>query len=350
MKLKKMAVCGHFSFKKELVNGQTVKTKIVTQELENQFGNDCVRKIDTHGGIKNLPLFLAKSIEAFFTCQNLIIMPGRNGVKVIVPVYFFLNFIFRRRLHCIVIGGWINDFLETHKRLERMLKSFDHIYVETSHMKDMLIKRNFRNVTVMPNFKRLEKMQYQDLIYNRGKSYKLCTFSRILKEKGIEDAINAVIKVNEKECRCIYILDLYGQIDSQYEERFKEILDKSPSYITYKGVVPYNKSNQILKNYNALLFPTYYSGEGFAATLIDAFASGIPVIASDWRYNREIVIDRYNGFIFKSFDELVALLYSYEKTMDLCNNMKKNCIDTARLYTPEIAIKELVSNINGVKL
>ncbi|MFR3494185.1 MAG: glycosyltransferase [Blautia sp.] len=57
----------------------------------------------------------------------------------------------------------------------------------------------------------------------------------------------------------------------------------SPQYIRYKGMVPFNQSTEVLKNYDALLFPTYYEGEGFAGTIIDAFAAGLPVIASDWK-------------------------------------------------------------------
>jgi len=50
--------------------------------------------------------------------------------------------------------------------------------------------------------------------------YKLCTFSRVLKEKGIEDAINAVIKVNTDCGREVCTLDIYGQIDENTKMRF----------------------------------------------------------------------------------------------------------------------------------
>ena len=47
--MKKVCVIGHFGFGKELLNGQTIKTKTVTIELEKQLGKDQVVKIDTHG-------------------------------------------------------------------------------------------------------------------------------------------------------------------------------------------------------------------------------------------------------------------------------------------------------------
>ena len=49
-KLKKVAVIGHFAFGKDLLNGQTVKTKILADELEKQFGEGEITRYDTHGG------------------------------------------------------------------------------------------------------------------------------------------------------------------------------------------------------------------------------------------------------------------------------------------------------------
>jgi glycosyltransferase involved in cell wall biosynthesis len=53
-----------------------------------------------------------------------------------------------------------------------------------------------------------------------------------------------------------------------------------PEYVVYGGVVPFNKSVEVLKDYFAVLFPTYYEGEGFAGTIIDAHSAGVPIIAS----------------------------------------------------------------------
>ena len=50
----RVSVLGHFAQGKELLNGQTVKTKIITDELENQLGAEQVLRIDTHGGWKVL--------------------------------------------------------------------------------------------------------------------------------------------------------------------------------------------------------------------------------------------------------------------------------------------------------
>lgn len=45
-------------------------------------------------------------------------------------------------------------------------------------------------------------------------SLRVCTFSRILKEKGIEDAIKAVKLVNDELGRDVFLLDIFGEVDN----------------------------------------------------------------------------------------------------------------------------------------
>lgn len=63
-------------------------------------------------------------------------------------------------------------------------------------------------------------------------------------------------------------LDIYGQIEDNQEEWLKKLQTLAPGYIKYKGMVPFSQSTKVLKEYDALLFPTYYEGEGFAGTIM----------------------------------------------------------------------------------
>lgn len=132
--------------------------------------------------------------------------------------------------------------------------SFDGIYVETNTMRKALEIQGFNNVYVMPNFKDLNILKESELVYPNTEPYSLCTFSRVMKEKGIEDAVNAVKTVNEHFGRTVYTLDIYGQVDSAQTEWFNELENTFPSYIKYGGLVPFDKSVEVLKNYFALLF------------------------------------------------------------------------------------------------
>lgn len=338
--MKKVCVVGHFGFGENMLNGQTIKTKTVTTELEKQLGADQMIKIDTHGGVKALPKIIVQLISAFKNCENIIIFPAHNGIKVFVPLCDAMNKVFHRKLHYVVIGGWLNELLDEHKRIESALKTFTGIYVETNAMKTALCSRDFNNVEVMPNFKDIRILSENELVYHTEIPYKLCTFSRVMKEKGIEDAIEAVKRVNAEQGKIVFTLDIYGQIDSEQVDWFETLESRFPEFVKYKGIVSYDKSVDTIKEYYALLFPTYYEGEGFAGTLLDAMAAGVPVIASDWKYNSEI-INANNGLLFETHN-VEDLVNKINSIKDI-GHLKKSCLREAQKYSPQSVI-QILSN------
>lgn len=349
LKLKKLGICGHFYGDTPTSSGQIIKTRIVTDELRKKYGNDHVMTVDTHGGFKTMLLMMLRSLRMFRKCQSIVILPAQNGLKVIAPLFSLYNLIFSRSIHYVVIGGWLNEFLEKHAFLINILKKFDGVYVETSSMKKSLQDIGLDNVFVMPNFKKLDIVDESDIQVKSDKPYKLCTFSRVMQEKGIELAIDAVERVNRRAGSIVFSLDIFGQVDDSYEERFTEIKKHFPEYIKYKGLVPFNDSVGTIKKYYALLFPTYYAGEGFAGTLLDAMASGVPVVASDWKYNSEIIRNGVNGVLFKTkdIDEFTDKLKAIAENTDGWQKMKVNCIREAGKYKPENSVKVLIDNIGS---
>lgn len=344
--MKKVCIIGHFGFGENLLNGQTVKTKIVTKEIVKELGKKEVSCIDTHGGVKALISAFRQALIALKYHKNIIIMPAENGLRIFALLLVLLNLLFHRKLHYVVIGGWLPEFLKQRKKLTKTLMSFDGIYVETNTMRKALEIQEFNNVYVMPNFKDLNILKESELVYNRTEPYRLCTFSRVMKEKGIEDAVYAVRTVNEHFGRTVYTLDIYGQVDSVQTEWFNELKSTFPSYIKYGGLVPFDKSVEVLKNYFVLLFPTYYEGEGFAGTLLDAMAAGVPVIASDWRYNPEIVNEK-TGYVYPVHDNhaFVTTLISVGNNPDLLLSKKSDCLKEAEKYRAENVIQCLTSKL-----
>lgn len=344
--MKRVCIIGHFGHGENLLNGQTVKTKIVTKEIVKELGKKEVSCIDTHGGVKALISAFRHALIALKYHKNIIIMPAENGLRIFAPLLVLLNLLFHRKLHYVVIGGWLPEFLKKRKKLTKALMSFDGIYVETNTMRKALEAQGFNDVYVMPNFKDLNILKESELVYHHTEPYRLCTFSRVMKEKGIEDAVNAVKTVNEHFGRIVYTLDIYGQVDSAQTEWFNELKSTFPLYIKYGEFVPFDKSVEVLKNYFALLFPTYYEGEGFAGTLLDAMAAGVPVIASDWRYNPEIVNEK-TGYVYPVHDNhaFVTTLISVGNNSDLLLSKKSDCLKVAEKYRAENVIQCLTSKL-----
>lgn len=345
----KVSILGHFGEGINLLNGQTVKTKIVTEELQNQLGQEQVLKIDTHGGWKTLLKAPFQVFRALKNSDNVLIFPAHNGLRVYAPLLSFEKYFFKnRKLHYVVIGGWLHEFLMQRKHLAKILKKFNGIYVETNTMKCALEAQGFENIYVMPNCKKLTVLSEDELVYPSGVPYKLCTFSRVMKEKGIEDAVNAVVTVNTVLGFQAFSLDIYGQVDVAQTEWFDSLQKEFPEYIRYGGLVPFDESVDVLKNYFALLFPTYYEGEGFAGTLIDAYSAGVPVIASDWKYNAELVNENV-GVVYPAGNQVafvdILKAMAVDPTSLLCK--KRLCLIEADKYKIDKAVQILIEQIES---
>ncbi len=344
--MKKICIIGHFGFGKVLLNGQTIKTRMITEEIEHQFGKESLVLLDLAGGIKRIPYLLFKIPFVLSKCDNLIMMPVENGLKFLTPLLRVWNSIFKRKLHYVVIGGWLPAFISDKKWLKKGLCKFHGVYVETNTMKLALKKYGLNHVFVLPNCKKLDILPNEKLVYAVGVPFRLCTFSRVMREKGIEDAVNAVMTANAELGFQAFSLDIYGQIDRNQTEWFDILQKKFPYYIRYGGSVPFNKSTEVLKDYFALLFPTYYEGEGFAGTLIDAFSAGVPVIASDWKYNPEIVNEDV-GYVYPTGNQtaFISILKSIAINPSLILSKKTRCIEEANKYRVDKAVQVLIREL-----
>lgn len=341
----KAAVLGHFGEGVTLLNGQTVKTKIVTKELQNRLGQDEVLTIDTHGGAKTLLKAPFQVFRALKNSKNVLIFPAHNGLRVYAPLLNVQKHFFKgRKIHYVVIGGWLPEFLKTRKGLAKILKKFDGIYVETNTMRKSLEAQGFDNVFVMPNCKKLTVLAEDELVYPTEEPYKLCTFSRVMKEKGIEDAIEAVKAINTQYGKTVYTLDIYGQVDGAQIEWFEDLQKNFPEFVRYGGLIPFDKSVEILKDYFVLLFPTRFYTEGIPGTIIDAYAAGVPVVSAKWESFADIVDEGVTGlgYEFGCPNDLTEKLSYMAEHTEAFRALKPGCLEKSKQFLPDEAIKVML--------
>lgn len=339
----KVGLIGALGVKNVPNGGQEIKTAVIASEITQRIGKDNILKENTQDRFFyiRLPFIL---LSLLLLCKNIVLLPGQNGLKIFCPCFALLNLLFRRKIHYVVVGGWLPDFIEHRHELLKFLKKFDGIYVETSIMKNRLNELGLQNVFVMPNFKNLSILKKEQLRKSDDSTFRFCTFSRITKDKGIEIAIDSIKSVN-KRLGNVCELDIYGRIEDAHAKWFTSLKLNFPSFINYKGWIEYDKSVEVLKDYYALLFPTYYEGEGFAGTLLDAFAAGVPVIASNWRYNAELVENGVTGLIcnVRDTDDLTKkILFAIEHEKKWLQ-YKENCIEKAGDFSPSKVMNILLS-------
>lgn len=344
--MKKVSVIGKFIAGAAAADGQSIKTRIVTQELEKALGADQVHCIDTYGWKKNPIKLFVRTFSAVQNSSNVVFMTDAGGIKVFPWLLLGVNLLGKCALHYVVVGGWLVGYLQKHRFIAGCLKRFQGIYVETEIMKAGMEAMGFQNVLLMPNFKNLSVLSEADISLC-NEPYKFCTFSRVMEEKGIADAANAVIAANRHYGRRVCTLDIYGQTDPGQTEWFEHLRSQFPPEIRYCGTVPYGQSTEVIKAYHALLFPTKFYTEGIPGTVIDAYSAGVPVVASRWE-SFQNVIDHGKtgiGYPFDKPDDLTRILIELIADPARIYNMKKNCLRDAAKYSPENVMAVLLSRL-----
>lgn len=345
--MKKISIIGHFGGGENSSDGQTVKTTIVTQETENLLGKDRVSRVNTYRWKKHPFRLLLNCAKSIRKSENVMFLTDEGGIKIFPKLLCLLNFSGRCKIHYYVVGGWLHNYLDQSKRAIADLKKLDVIYVEIPTMQKELNERGFRNVVLVNKFRRMTPVSKEELVLNPAAPYKLCYFSRVMKEKGVEECIVAVKSANESAGFTKYTLDIFGSIHDPYKETFETMTKAFPDFIRYCGVVDYQKSGEVLKNYFAMLFPTYYASEGYPNALVDAFAAGLPVVATRWNYNEDIIRDHEDGILIDvgSVEQIVNAIEALSSDLNVYGIMRLNCLARCEEYLPENAIAKVIAQL-----
>lgn len=283
-------VVGNFGYRTDQIDGQTVKTRTLYESMERR-PDTIVSLLDVsiHGvwSIAYLPFKLRGVKHVFF-------LPGIKQLLILTPLMFLLRYFLRYSLHYVVVGGWITIKIRN-PYIRMLVKGFDSISCELESMRAMLMTHNARTF-VLANYRNIDPSPA--LVKKISGNLEMVFFSRVMREKGVFQAIELVLRAQERGIDAH--LDIIGPLcfRTQEDERlFGETVARSPQWINYVGSVDPAHVQQTLCKYDLLVFPTQYTGEGFPGCIVDAMLSGLCVICSDWKYNREIVEQCKSGFV-----------------------------------------------------
>lgn len=177
------------------------------------------------------------------------------------------------------------------------------ILVQGKTMVEELMKCGLKNAMYVPNSKYIEYIPKKNK--TREGNTHFVFLSRLDEHKGCNDIVGAANILKAKGFEGKFDITFYGKTvdDPSYYQRFCDSI-KSHDEINYKGVLNLldSKNYDELARYDVMLFPTYWEGEGFPGVIIDAYIAGLPVIASDWNLNRDVVEDGKTGWIIPVHD------------------------------------------------
>jgi glycosyltransferase involved in cell wall biosynthesis len=320
------------------------------KELCKHYGKDSVELLDTNHFKKKLISNILYCIRIAGRGNAVIIMPTNTLIKPLSVLFNLLKLIFKFKLYYVVVGGWLPEVVEQRPSVAKQLKKLDGILVEAYQLKERLEKCGLKNVYYSPNFSTRKAISKNEIVYSFSEPFMFCTFSRVTKTKGILEAIYAVEKINENAGKNKCCLDIYGSIDETFRDEFEDVLKHNNGIIKYKGVLLGDEIVPVLSNYFAMLFPTYYHGECFPGAVAEAMMGGVPVIATDWRYNKEIIQEKVTGLIYSYKDQnqiigcMESLMNSEKTALDMRNNSWRESLK----YSPETVMQILYDLMEGV--
>ena len=340
----KVLLIGAFGDETPTSSGQIIRTRVTYNELKKRYGEKQILAVNTS---ENKIKSSIKLLLCLMRTKTVMIIVSSNGMHTLYPILEKASKVFHKKVLNSVVGGNVIRILERYPKCGKAMKSFHINWVQLPDMIDELASEGIFNAEVLPNAKPLVPVKAEEIKPILNPPYRFCTFSRISREKGIEDAISAIKKLNENEV--VATLDIYGVPDEKYKKEFEAIISDVPDYIKYCGVAEYDKTPKLLKNYYMLLFPSTFYGEGFPGTLIDAMFAGLPAIATNWKHNGTIIIDGQTGYLYdyKDKEQLSEMMKKAISEPETIYNMRGKCLKEAEKYTIERAMDIICKRIDG---
>lgn len=321
--------------------GETMKNQLCIRKLE-EYGVHC-RQMDFKNWKKHPWVILELAANMLFHMDSTLILSTSPG-----NVYFLMKVIKKLKwkqntVHW-VIGGSFGQKVQQGTYDAEVVKYIRHTLVESSLMVEQLRECNIDGVMCVPNFKPIKYYPaFPTKFPQRSKPLKFVFLSRIMPEKGCDYILEAARLLNERGYSNMFSVDFYGKVAEEYKDVFKRKIEKLCN-VNYKGFLDLmaNEGYDVLSSYDLMLFPTYWKGEGFAGIFIDAFISGLPIIATDWAHNKAFLREEETA-LFIPVHNVCALADKMQECIEGKYNIQKMsllCQKEAKKYDMDNVITE----------
>src|SRR5699024_10367912 len=172
------------------------------------------------------------------------------------------------------------------KMYKYALRNANTVFFQNKSNFDFFINNNIitnsTNTNILPG-SGVNVEEYNLLLYVEESTTNFMYISRIMKDKGIEELLNAVEYFAESK------YNVHFHICGFCEEDYEDILDDyhKKGKITYHGMV--EDVRKVIEISQALIHPSYH--EGMANVMLEAGSSGRPLLATNIPGCREMVED-----------------------------------------------------------
>ena len=345
MKKSKVIFIGAIDIGNIATNGETMKNQLLLRRFNDIY--DRVIAVDTNNW-RNRPWCLLHVLWSLIWnhATPVVISASISSSLLFKFLYYFP---LKKNVNNWVIGGALHTQIRDGQYSLKSLKNLNRVIVEGKGMATELKKMGLNNVVWVPNFKPIE---YTPKISPKGKNemFRFIFLSRIHPEKGIQEIVTACKELIAQGYKNYFTIDFFGAIEPKFEADFHTMISDC-SNLQYKGFLNLtnNDGYETLSHYDVMLFPTYWASEGFPGAVIDAYIAGLPVIASEWNMNNEVVIDGETGYIIPVHDShalAIKMKHFIDKQIDLYE-MRTHCAGFAKQFDyRNVVTKDLLKELH----
>ncbi|MFM1754934.1 MAG: hypothetical protein RLZZ236_1873 [Bacteroidota bacterium] len=277
--------------------GEECKNQILISKINVEF--NCAKIIDTYQWIKRPKLWWCLFLNIFLRKVDVILISASSvSTYRLLKLMRFIKPTLLRKTTYLVIGGYFSEGIRLKRFNWKVYKNLKNVLVEGELLqKKVQANSGLSNVKVITNFKIIPDLPLRNS-ERLNNNVRFVFVGRICKGKGVLAILEAVELLNKTNQK--FEVDFYGPLEEEFD--FNSNKTNYCGFLDFQNDPKQAYSN--LGNYDCMLFPTYWKGEGFPGVIIDAFISGLPVIATDWNMNSEIIEDGINGFIIPPNDSV----------------------------------------------
>lgn len=256
--------------------------------------------------------------------------PGSANFVPFVRDVLFLGlcrWMFRRTVLHYHSGG-INDFLKTNS-VRRFLGAWVYgrgswALTLSNHVEVPGVDFGADKVIEVPNGLDAPMLA---LSRRSSSSLRVLFLGNLYEDKGVFDLLKACQQLAGQTKHPIELRFVGKWPDSATEGKFRDYLKFTPpTLLVHEPQALYGEQKwQAYADADVFVFPSYYQSENFPLVLLEAMASGLPLIASRWRGIPSIIEEGVNGFLHQPRDinAISELLHQFIKNPELIQSMGK---------------------------
>lgn len=263
--------------------------------------------------------------------QDTVIYFSSTNYKYFLPLFNLARYLKPHKLILRKIGGdLVHDLKKSsvHRLyISSLLNRIDLILTESKGLEVFLVKNGLN----AEQFLNARKKPNNTLCNRNTESFKIAYIGRLAKTKGVQKLLVASKELSGT------IINVYGPIENVSSDIFTR-----GSNVNYCKSFINSEIYSVLSEYDAVILPSEFRGEGHPGILIEALMAGKPVIATDINYNSEVVKDGYNGVLIKnnSIDEIVQGINRL-RAFDY-DQLSKNAVESSARFDIDVNVDRII--------